>query len=192
MQLSLASDPDAAVNENTAAEFLGVSVRTLEAWRVRGGGPPYVKIGRAVRYQRRALVSYQQEHTVSSTTDADAKEWADDHGSNRGRRDFLMNPHCRIAFARIAADALSHADVLVRRWLPDGRREGPEWVAINPTRADHCRGSFKVNLATGIWSDFATGDKGGDLIALAAYLFHPDQAEAARNIAAALGLDPHE
>ena len=82
--------------------------------------------------------------------------------------------------------------MLVRRWLPDGRREGAEWVAINPTRADHRRGSFKVNLATGKWSDFATGDAGGDLIALAAYLFHLDQAEAARKIAAALGIDPYE
>jgi hypothetical protein len=98
----------------------------------------------------------------------------------------------RIAFARIAADALSHADVLVRRWLPNGRREGAEWVALNPMRTDNRKGSFKVNLHTGRWCDFATGDAGGDLIALAAYLFHLDQAEAARKIAAALGIDPRE
>jgi phage terminase Nu1 subunit (DNA packaging protein) len=66
----IATDPDAALNETQAAEFLGVSVRTLQAWRVRGGGPLYCKIGRAVRYQRRALVAFQLEHTVSSTTDA--------------------------------------------------------------------------------------------------------------------------
>ncbi len=98
----------------------------------------------------------------------------------------------RIAFARVATAALGHADTLVRRWLPDGRREGAEWVAINPTRADHRRGSFKVNLASGRWCDFATGDAGGDLIALAAFLFRLDQADAARKIAAALGIDPHE
>ena len=57
----------------------------------------------------------------------------------------MMTPR-RIAFARIAAAALGHADMLARRWLPDGRREGAEWVALNPTRADHRRGSFKVNL----------------------------------------------
>ena len=74
MQLTsiAATDPDAALNENQAAEFLGLSVRTLQAWRVRGGGPRYVKIGRSVRYQRRELVSFQQSHTVDSTTEADA------------------------------------------------------------------------------------------------------------------------
>jgi phage terminase Nu1 subunit (DNA packaging protein) len=71
---SIAADPDAALNENQAAEFLGVSVRTLQAWRVRGGGPVYCKIGRAVRYQRRVLVSFQQEHTVSSTSETDSKK----------------------------------------------------------------------------------------------------------------------
>jgi hypothetical protein len=69
----IATDPDAAITEGQAAEFLGISVRTLQAWRVRGGGPRYCKIGRAVRYQRRALLSFQQEHTVSSTTEADTR-----------------------------------------------------------------------------------------------------------------------
>ena len=68
------ADPDAALNENQAANLLGVSVRTLQAWRVRGGGPAFVKMGRAVRYQRRALVAFQDAHTVTSTTEADAKE----------------------------------------------------------------------------------------------------------------------
>jgi excisionase family DNA binding protein len=71
--IPIATDPDAAVSENQAAEFLGVSVRTLQAWRVRGGGLPYVKIGRAVRYQRRALIEFQQRNTVTSTTEADAR-----------------------------------------------------------------------------------------------------------------------
>ena len=81
---SLTTDPDAALNENQAAEFLGLSVRTLQAWRVRGGGPSYVKIGRAVRYRRRALVSYQESHTVSSTSEADAKRQAVSRASVAG------------------------------------------------------------------------------------------------------------
>lgn len=99
---------------------------------------------------------------------------------------------CRIAFARIAAEARLYADMLIPRWLPDGRREGDEWVSLNPTRADGRPGSFKVNLATGLWSDFATGDAGGDLVSLAAYLFRLKQSAAALNIAEMLGRDPYE
>jgi predicted DNA-binding transcriptional regulator AlpA len=69
----IAYDPDSALTENQAADFLGLSVRTLQAWRVRGAGPRYVKIGRAVRYQRGELVSFQKAHTVSSTTEATMK-----------------------------------------------------------------------------------------------------------------------
>lgn len=104
----------------------------------------------------------------------------------------MRNLPRRIAFARIADAALAHADEIVRRWLPDGRREGAEWVARNPTRADHRPGSFKVNLRTGRWGDFSTGDKGGDLISLAAFLHTGgDMGEAARNLAEALGVDPY-
>jgi Helix-turn-helix domain len=74
------SDLDAALNESQAAEFIGVSVRTLQAWRVRGGGPPYVKIGRSVRYQRRTLVLYQQEHTVCSTNQPEMEKAGRDGG----------------------------------------------------------------------------------------------------------------
>ena len=93
-------------------------------------------------------------------------------------------------FRRIAEVALGQAEGLVTGWLPDGRRSGAEWSALNPTRADSSRGSFSVNLATGRWSDFATGDKGGDLVSLCAYLFHGgDQAAALRQLAHDLGED---
>jgi predicted DNA-binding transcriptional regulator AlpA len=68
-----AFDADAALSEYQAAEFLGLSARTLQAWRVRGGGPRYLKIGKAVRYQRRELVAYQQQHTVGSTAETNSR-----------------------------------------------------------------------------------------------------------------------
>jgi hypothetical protein len=67
--------------------------------------------------------------------------------------------------------------------LPDGRREGNEWVALNPTRNDTARGSFKINLRTGCWADFAAGDRGGDVISLLAYLRGTPQSEAAQDLA---------
>jgi hypothetical protein len=71
---------------------------------------------------------------------------------------------------------------LAARWLPSGRRCGAEWVALNPRRPDRRPGSFKVNLQSGLWADFATGDRGGDVISLAAYLFGTSQLEAARRL----------
>ena len=91
-------------------------------------------------------------------------------------------------FRRLLVSALFHADHLVPSWLPHGRRMGNEWVARNPTRNDHRPGSFKVNLRSGRWADFATGDAGGDLISLRAYLDGIQQGQAARRIARELGL----
>lgn len=91
-------------------------------------------------------------------------------------------------FAGVNAAALPVLPSLVARWLPDGRREGREWVARNPLRADRRRGSFRVNLSTGKWADFATGDRGGDVVSLAAYLAGTRQAEAARQLAGMLGV----
>jgi len=94
----------------------------------------------------------------------------------------------RIDFGRINRAALGRLLELVARWLPDGKLKGREWVARNPRRADHKPGSFKINIDTGRWADFATGDHGGDPVSLAAYLAGIGQGEAARNIAAMLGM----
>jgi hypothetical protein len=98
----------------------------------------------------------------------------------------------RIAFRRVAEAALANADTIVARWLPNGRREGKEWVSLNPVRNDSKAGSFKVNTSTGAWSDFATGSAGGDLVSLAAYLNNLNQGAAAIRVAAMLGIDPYE
>lgn len=93
-----------------------------------------------------------------------------------------------VDFTRVNAAALGALPALLDRWLPDGRRQGAEWVARNPNRSDRRPGSFSVNTRTGRWADFATGDKGGDPVSLAAYLFGLRQAEAARRLADMLGL----
>ncbi len=102
----------------------------------------------------------------------------------------MSEPATPIDFARINAAALAALPALLRRWLPDGRQMAGEWVARNPRRADRQPGSFKINTRTGRWSDFATGDKGGDVVSFAAYLSGLSQAEAARELAGALGIEP--
>lgn len=93
-----------------------------------------------------------------------------------------------IDFAGINHAALAVLPSLLDRWVPGGKRVGREYVACNPRRADRRLGSFSINMSTGRWSDFATGDAGGDPISLAAYLFDLTQAEAARRVADMLGI----
>ena len=98
----------------------------------------------------------------------------------------------RLDFQQVSRASLRYLPLLVLRWLPEGRREGHEWVARNPTRSDRHLGSFKINLRTGHWADFATGDKGGDVISLAAYLHGLSQSGAAGKISEMLGLAPEQ
>lgn len=92
------------------------------------------------------------------------------------------------AIRSVAAAAAQSAEILVTEWLPEGKRHGGEWTCRNPTRADRHAGSFSVSLVDGRWHDFATGDGGGDLVALGAYLWNVRQTDAARIVADRLGL----
>jgi hypothetical protein len=100
--------------------------------------------------------------------------------------------HRPIAYRRIAEAARANSEGVVRQWLPNGKRVGPEWTALNPRRDDRHIGSFRINLRTGAWADFATNDHGGDLVSLAAYLFCLNQAEAALRLAQMLVVDPND
>ena len=60
------------LNEHQASQYLNVSVRSLQAWRLRGGGPKYAKLGRSVRYRRTDLDHYVVENLTSSTSEVSA------------------------------------------------------------------------------------------------------------------------
>jgi len=92
-----------------------------------------------------------------------------------------------VDFAAINARCLAVFPSLLMNWLPTGRIEGRDWVALNPTRHDRQLGSFKIHMDKGCWADFATGDKGGDPVNLYAYLNGLSQVEAARALNGILG-----
>jgi len=94
----------------------------------------------------------------------------------------------RIDFGAINAIALAQLPHLLACWLPDGRREGREYVALNPRRHDRSLGSFRINVTTGRWADFAVGVKGGDVISLVSYLYQLPLREAAEELASRVGL----
>lgn len=91
-------------------------------------------------------------------------------------------------FAQVALAARRDALAVLRRLLPSGRLQASEWIARNPTRVDRRPGSFRVNVRTGRWADFATGDRGGDLVSLVAHLERCSQGDAARLLARMLGI----
>jgi hypothetical protein len=94
-----------------------------------------------------------------------------------------------IDFDAINRAAMSALPAVLARLIPGGKILAREYVALNPTREDRRPGSFRVNMRTGRWSDFAKGDKGGDPVSLCAYVEKCSQVEAARRLARMLGID---
>ncbi|KCZ57424.1 helix-turn-helix transcriptional regulator [Hyphomonas chukchiensis] len=52
---------DEAIDTPSVARLTGVPACTLATWRCRGGGPPYMKLGSAVRYRRRTVLKWLAE-----------------------------------------------------------------------------------------------------------------------------------
>ncbi|WP_368344807.1 helix-turn-helix transcriptional regulator [Pelagovum sp. HNIBRBA483] len=58
------------LNEADAADILCYSVRALQNWRYRGGGPRFVKVSaRSVRYRYSDLIAWIEERTVAHTSE---------------------------------------------------------------------------------------------------------------------------
>jgi excisionase family DNA binding protein len=62
-------DADALLREQEAADLLSLSIRTLQSWRIRSAGPPFVQVGRAVRYRRRDLIAWIDANTCGRLTE---------------------------------------------------------------------------------------------------------------------------
>ena len=96
-----------------------------------------------------------------------------------------------VDFGAVNAAARANLPAVLDRVLPNGRRDRREYLALNPRRADRHLGSFQINIETGKWADFATGDKGGDPISLVAYVENISQFDAALRLAQMLGVEVH-
>ncbi len=51
------------MDTDETADYLKLSAKTLRNWRSDGDGPPYVKFGNRVRYDRRKVDSWLEKHT---------------------------------------------------------------------------------------------------------------------------------
>ena len=57
------------MNDVEAASYLGISRSWLTKLRVRGGGPPHVKLGRRCLYRRSDLDAFMQAHLRRTTSE---------------------------------------------------------------------------------------------------------------------------
>ena len=54
---------------NDAANVLKVSLSWLAKARMRGDGPPYIRVGRSIRYAEAALMQWMKSKQRSSTSE---------------------------------------------------------------------------------------------------------------------------
>lgn len=90
-------------------------------------------------------------------------------------------------FEDVASRALTQSGFLLTAWLPGGELEGREYCC-GSLRGEPGK-SLKVNMDTGKWCDFATGDKGGDLVSLYAAINNLKQSEAKLQVAKEIGYE---
>jgi predicted DNA-binding transcriptional regulator AlpA len=60
---------DVLLEPNEAAAFLKVSLSWLAKARMRGDGPPYIRIGRSIRYAEAALIQWMKGRQRLSTSE---------------------------------------------------------------------------------------------------------------------------
>lgn len=67
------TESDALLTEVAAARLLRLSIRTLQAWRCRGMGPAFVRVGRAIRYRHADLIAWINSNIVSPSAQSQTK-----------------------------------------------------------------------------------------------------------------------
>jgi hypothetical protein len=66
------NETDRLVDEREAASILDIKPQTMSVWRLKGCGPAFHKIGRAVKYRLSDLASYIDSRRCENTAQADA------------------------------------------------------------------------------------------------------------------------
>jgi excisionase family DNA binding protein len=68
---SLASSEHRILTDIEVAERLGVSRFTVRSWRLKGVGPRFLKMGRAVRYRSQDVDEYERQALVETQASHD-------------------------------------------------------------------------------------------------------------------------
>lgn len=70
MTAQAVTTPTRALTEREVSTLLGLSVATLRAWRHRGQGPRFLRLGRAVRYLPADLERFVHDSAVDARTES--------------------------------------------------------------------------------------------------------------------------
>jgi hypothetical protein len=70
----VATRRSAALTERLVAEQLGLSVATLRAWRHRGKGPRFLRLGRSVRYLPLDVDEFVRASAVDTQSDSSSDD----------------------------------------------------------------------------------------------------------------------
>ena len=92
-----------------------------------------------------------------------------------------------IRFEALARALLDMADTLLPQWLPGGVKRRAEWVcgSLGGDPGTSC----SINMVSGQWGEFSTGEQGGDLISLYAAIHGLTMGKAAVQVARDHGLE---
>lgn len=64
----LSDNKDCLISEDEASNILGCTPRKLQSDRIKGGGIPYIKVGRLVRYHKQDVENYIKNKKRQNTS----------------------------------------------------------------------------------------------------------------------------
>ena len=67
----MGNDKSGFCDTRSAADYLGLSPRTLDGYRVSGDGPVFHRFGNRVRYRRSDLDEWAAKRRATTTAEAD-------------------------------------------------------------------------------------------------------------------------
>ncbi len=78
------------VDEKRAGKLCGLTARGMQAKRLNGTGPIFIKIGRSVRYRPEVIQTWLESHVVHSTSEhTEAQKTAQSNRDHRKRKETL-------------------------------------------------------------------------------------------------------
>ncbi len=98
-------------------------------------------------------------------------------------------PQKELDFDFVKELAINNIESVLSKWMPGGVLRGHEYICggIGGNKGESC----STNINTGVGSDFATGEKWGDIIELVAKTDRTNMKEAAESLASFMGVDPY-